>query len=149
MPSKNGPKNVTDTPLWINNVLKKIWVLLLIWQQWHITHQSYDRERALQILSWINIVPVPTVLSTDIPTQMEPSFISDKSFGWRRPSSIACKSSYKDALFFSHKHLHHLLALVLFYMAADVMLLVTFYSILKTSTSLAKCATDLRHIYPT
>jgi hypothetical protein len=41
-------------------------------------HQTSDHEEALQSLSQINTAPIPNVLSTDIHTQIEPSFISKK-----------------------------------------------------------------------
>jgi hypothetical protein len=38
-----------------------------------IPHQFSNCEGALQSLSWINTAPVPIALSTETPTQMEPS----------------------------------------------------------------------------
>jgi hypothetical protein len=32
----------------LNNTVKKIWVLLFVWEQWHTIRQSYDRDAALQ-----------------------------------------------------------------------------------------------------
>jgi hypothetical protein len=84
-------------------------------QFWHTTHQSYDHEGALQTSSSINTAPVPIVLSIDIPTQMEPSFISKKCQFWVKNTVMYClqKNSYKNA-FFSRNRLLQLLEPVLF-----------------------------------
>jgi hypothetical protein len=59
-------------------------------------------------LSQINIVPVPIVLSIDIPTNMEPSFVSENmSFGLRTSSCTAHKKQVKNALLY-----HYLLQLL-------------------------------------
>jgi hypothetical protein len=41
-------------------------------------------------LSQINTAPVPTVLSTDIPTQMESTFINEKCMFWIKNTIMYC-----------------------------------------------------------
>jgi hypothetical protein len=54
-------------------------------------HQSSDHERVhLKSLSWINSVPVPIIVSIDLPTQMEPSFISKECKFWVKNSIMYC-----------------------------------------------------------
>jgi hypothetical protein len=48
----------------------------------HHTLLSSDREGHFCSLSPINIAPVPIVVSIDMPTQMEPSFIGEKCRPW-------------------------------------------------------------------
>jgi hypothetical protein len=69
----------------------------------------------------INTAPIPIVLSTDIPTQMERSFISEKCKFLVKNTImyLPTKTSYKNALF-SRNRLLQLLEPVLFYMAVDV-----------------------------
>jgi hypothetical protein len=52
-------------------------------------------------LSQINSAPVPIVLSADTPTQMEPSFISEKCklFGQKLRHTLPTKTRCKNALF--------------------------------------------------
>jgi hypothetical protein len=53
-------------------------------------------------LSQINPAPVPVVLSTDKPTQVEPSFMSENvSFGSRTLSRIARKNQLQKSVLLS------------------------------------------------
>jgi hypothetical protein len=72
-------------------------------------------------LSRINTAPIPIVLSIDILTQMEPSFISEKCkvLGQEHYHVLPAKTIYKNVLF-SCNRLLQLLEPVLFYMAIDV-----------------------------
>jgi hypothetical protein len=66
-------------------------------------------------LSGINTAPIPTVLSIDTPTQMEPSFISNNvTFGSRTPPCTARKNQSQKCLLLFNRHLG-LLELVPFY----------------------------------
>jgi hypothetical protein len=69
----------------------------------------------------INTTPIPIVLSIDLPTQMEPSFISEKCKFWVKNTVMYClqKPATKNA-FFSRNRLLQLLEPVLFYTAVDV-----------------------------
>jgi hypothetical protein len=69
----------------------------------------------------INIAPIPIVLSTDIPTQMEPSSITEKCkvLGQEHRHVLPAKTSCKNA-FFSRNHILQLFEPVLFYTAVDV-----------------------------
>jgi hypothetical protein len=50
---------------------------------------------------WINNAPVPTILSADTPTQMEPNFISENCMFWVKETAMPTKTSYKNAFFLS------------------------------------------------
>jgi hypothetical protein len=54
-------------------------------------------------LSWIKTAPTPIVLSIDTPTQMEPSFISEKMVGQEYHHVLPAETSYKN-VFFSCNH---------------------------------------------
>jgi hypothetical protein len=73
-----------------------------------------------KLLLRINTAPIPIVLSTDIPTQMEPSFISEKQvLGQEHRHVLPAKTSYKNAFLYRNRILQ-LLESVLFYTAVDV-----------------------------
>jgi hypothetical protein len=82
------------------------------------THQP-DHEEHFKMLSCINTAPVPIVLSTYTPTQIEPSFIIKKcEFGSRIAyCHVAHKSQFQKCVL-SHNHIIQLTKPVLFYMAS-------------------------------
>jgi hypothetical protein len=96
-----------------NNVLK-LRVLLFVQQQWNITHQSSDRKGELQKPLSDQHCFNTYFLSTEVPIQMESSFISEICvLGQEHHHTLHTKTSYKN-VFFSHNRLLQLLERVLF-----------------------------------
>jgi hypothetical protein len=83
---KIGPKNVTDIPLSINTGLKNVGLSILVAVMAHDT-PVFD-QGALQKSVVANTASVPIVLRSDIPTQLERSFSSERFEFWVKNTVI-------------------------------------------------------------
>jgi hypothetical protein len=83
-----GPKDVTDTLLWIN--LLKRCGFYYPYSSNGTPHTNLTVKVYSESLFWINAAPVPVVLSTVIPTQKEPDFVNEKCMFWVEETVMYC-----------------------------------------------------------
>jgi hypothetical protein len=84
------------------------------------------KKRHFRSLFQIKSATIPTVLSTDTPTQIEPSFKSEKHKSWVNNTVMYCLQKPVTKIP-SHSHLLHLLEPVLLYIASVITTLCLVY----------------------